>query len=241
MKSMLEIVRDKAVRLWDKTGLMEEHVCVNAGPLTVQQAIGEPGMGDLPIQKGKEKLMEATFRGFRGQAFTDHYGDFSGSLGEIAVLPLVTNFNRAIFVASLNAVMNALGKTWGTIHCKDCGPRDCAQAMPGFIRQTYGAVRVVIIGFQPAMAESLSREMAVRLLDLDPENIGQIKRGVLVEGPESAADVLHWAELLVVTGSTLANDSIDHFLIDKPVLFYGTTIAGAANLMRWDRFCPQSR
>jgi hypothetical protein len=240
MQSILEIVRDKATGLWEENGLMEENVTVNAGPLTVKQAIGEPDMGDFPIQKGKEKLMEACFRGFRGQAFTDHYGDFSGKLVEIAALPLVTNFNRAIFVASLNAVMNALGKADGTIHCKDCGPKDCAQAMPGFIQQAYGVGRVAIIGFQPAMAESLSREMEIRLLDLDPDNIGQIKRGVLVEGPESAADVLQWAELLVVTGTTLANDSIAHFLIDKPVLFYGTTIAGAASLMHWDRFCPQS-
>lgn len=240
MQSILEIVRDKGARLWEEHGLMEENVTVKAGPLTVKQAIGEPGMGDFPIQKGKEKLMEAVFRGFRGQAFTDEYGDFSGKLAEIAALPMVTNFNRAIFVATLNAVMNALGKTRGTIHCKDGGPRDCAQSMPDFIQQTYGVRRVAVIGFQPAMAESLSRELEIRLLDLDPDNIGQIKRGVLVEGPESAADVLQWAELLVVTGTTLANDSIGQFLIDKPVLFYGTTIAGAASLMQWDRFCPQS-
>lgn len=240
MQSILELVRDRGARVWEEHGLMEESVTVTAGPLTVKQAIGDPGMGDFPIQKGKEKLMEACFRGFRGQAFTDHYGDFSGRLAKIAALPMDSNFNRAVFVATLNAVMNALGKAGGTIHCKDCGPKECARAMPGFIRQTYGVRRVAIIGFQPAMAESLSRELEIRLLDLDPDNIGQVKRGVLVEGPESAADVLQWAELLVVTGTTLANDSIGRFLTGKPVLFYGTTIAGAASLMQWDRFCPQS-
>ncbi|MUM78509.1 hypothetical protein GKC30_12770 [Pseudodesulfovibrio sp. F-1] len=240
MESTLKTVWNKGVRLWADHGLMEEEVMVSAGPLTVQQAIGDPGGGDYPIQQGKERLVEASFRGFRGQAFTDHYGHFCGTLAEIANLPLTTNYHRAVFIATLNAVMNALGKVGGTIHCKDCGPERCARAMPDHIRRTYGVGRVTIVGFQPAMAERLGGELDIRLLDLDPDNIGQVKRGVLVEGPESAAQALDWAELLVVTGTTLVNDSIGRFLVGRPVLFYGTTIAAAASLMQWDRYCPQS-
>jgi uncharacterized protein (DUF4213/DUF364 family) len=77
------------------------------------------------------------------------------------------------------------------------------------------------------------------VLDLDPDNVGTEKRGVLIEGAEAQEDVIAWADLLLVTGTTLVNDTIDAFLGDKPVLFYGSTIAGASALMGWDRFCGQ--
>lgn len=240
MKSALEAVREKAIRLWKSKGLMEECVTITAGPLSAEQAIGNPAGGDFPIQKGKEKLMEASFRGSRGQAFTEKYGCYSGPLSEIAALPMNDNFNRAVFVSTLNAVMRSLGMTEGTVHCRDSGPAECSECMAEHIRDRFGSSKVTMVGFQPAMAEALNQHTEMRLLDLDPDNVGRIKRGVLVEGPESAEDALNWAEALLVTGTTLANNSIDAFLADKPVVFYGTTIAGAADLMHWERFCPRS-
>jgi len=80
----------------------------------------------------------------------------------------------------------------------------------------------------------------MRVLDLDPDNIGQTRHGAYIEGGEAADEVLEWADMLLVTGTTLANGSIDMFLTNKPVIFYGTTIAGAASIMGWDRFCPCS-
>lgn len=213
---------------------------MSAGPLTVKEAIGTPEETDFPIQQGKEKLMEAIFRNERGQAFTDDYGNYSGTLREVASLPFDNNFNRAVFVSTLNAVSRSLGKAEGTIHCKDEGPKQCAQHVFDHIKETYGTCRITIIGFQPALAEALNKKTEIRLIDLDPDNIGQTKRGVLVEGGEATQDAIEWCDLLLVTGTTLANSSIDLFLTDKPVLFYGTTISGAAALMGWDRFCPQS-
>lgn len=75
------------------------------------------------------------------------------------------------------------------------------------------------------------------MFDLDPENIGQKKQGVLIEGPDATDDAIDWCDLLLITGTTVANGSIELFLNRKPILFYGTTIAGAAELMGWDRFC----
>jgi len=95
-------------------------------------------------------------------------------------------------------------------------------------------------GFQPALIKALSGEFEIRVLDLDPDNIGQLKHGAYIEGGEATDDVLGWADVLLVTGTTLANGTIDMFLTDKPVIFYGTTIAGAASVMGWDRFCPCS-
>ena len=240
MKSTLGIVRDKALDLWREKDILNESITVVAGPLTVKEAIGEPEEKDFPIQQGKEKLMEAVFRGEKGQAFTDHYGNYSGTLAEVAALPLTNNFHRAVFVSTLNAVSRALGMADCTIHCKDAGPKLCSGQICEYLKEKYGAKHVTIIGFQPALAEAVDKELRVRLVDLDPDNVGQVKRGVLVEGAESTQDAIDWCDLLLVTGTTLANDTIGHFLTGKPVLFYGTTISGAAALMGWDRFCPQS-
>ncbi len=52
----------------------------------------------------------------------------------------------------------------------------------------------------------------VRVLDLDPDNIGKTKYGVLIEDGEKDLDeVLNWAEVLLVTGSTVVNGTIVNF------------------------------
>jgi Domain of unknown function (DUF364). len=241
MPSVLELVRDKALESWTAEGILGESVQVVAAPLTTEQAIGRPGYGDFPIQKGKERLMEARFRNARGQAFTDHFDHYAGTLGEVAALPLDSNFSRAVFVATLNAVMSSAGQAANTIHCRDAGPGECAAGLPGFITNRFGSPRIALVGFQPAMIGALSQSVELRVLDLDPDNVGQVRRGALVEGTDKTAEVLAWADVLWVTGTTLANDSISSFLLDKPVVFYGTTIAGAAALMGWERYCPCSQ
>jgi hypothetical protein len=234
----LEKVRERAVAIWNAAGLMDESVEVTAAPLTVEQAIGKPEGHDFPIQKGKEKLMEARFKGARGQAFTDTYGNYSGKLSDIARLDLTERRSQAVFVATLNAVMRSLDRAGGTIHCKDTGPAECASRIAAHIREKHGSPKIGMAGYQPAMIKALSGEFEMRVLDLDPDNIGQVRHGVRIEGGEATADVLAWADLLLVTGTTLANGTIDLFLTGKPILFYGTTIAGAADIMCWRRYCP---
>lgn len=237
----LDSIHAQALSHWKDLNILQEKIVVSAKPLTAEEAIGNPDDTDYPIQQGKEHLMEATFNGHKGQAFTGSRGTFSGTLADIAALPLTNDFNRAVFVASLNAVTSAYDNITNTIHCKDNEPKQCAQQLREYIQNKYGECRITIIGFQPAMTEALQSDFEVRLVDLDPKNIGQVKRGVLVEGKESTSDAVQWADLLLVTGTTLANNSIDLFLTDKPVIFYGTTIAGAAPYMNWERFCPMSK
>ncbi len=236
----LEQVRARAIAVWEEAGLMDQSVHVTAAPLTVEEAIGKPEGQDFPIQKGKEKLMEADFNGAKGQAFTDTYGNYEGRLADVAALNLNEAMPRAIFVATLNAVMRGLNRAECTIHCKDAGPKECSQRIVDHVRARHGAPKIGMVGYQPALIGALSGSFAMRVLDLDPDNIGQTRHGALVEGGESTEDVLAWADLLLVTGTTLANGSIDLFLGRAPVIFYGTTIAGAASIMGWERFCPCS-
>jgi hypothetical protein len=54
--------------------------------------------------------------------------------------------------------------------------------------------------------------------------------------------VLARCDLILATGSTISNGTIKNFLRpDKPCLFYGTTLSGAAYLMGWNRYCACAR
>ena len=237
---MLETVRRKALELWEENNLLGESIAIKARTLTVHEAIGDPEGVDFPLQKGKERLMEADFRGAKGQAFTDQFGDFTGTLADVASMPLENNFRRAVFVASVNATVRGLGLCDRTIHCRDKEPGECAGKFRTFISERYGDVRITQIGFQPKIIQSLAERFSLRVLDLDPDNIGTIQYGTRIEGPAQKDEALAWADLLVVTGSTLANDTVGTFLCDRPAIFYGTTIAGAAALMGWERFCAKA-
>ncbi len=246
MTDIYDELKIKARALWQQHGLLDEPIRVKARALSTHEAIGNPEADDYPIQKGKEKLMQADFKGALGQAFTDHYADFNGTLGEIADMALVNNYRRAIFIAAMNAVSRYLGLVDGTIHCKDEDPVACAGKLVTYIKEHYPqpsdrTLRITQIGLQPRMTEKLSPFFEMRLIDLDPENIGQTKYSVKVEGAEATEDAVGWCDLLLVTGSTIVNGTVGRFIGDKPAIFYGTSIAGAAQALGLTRFCSESK
>lgn len=235
---MHDIIREKFIKLIKEHGLEGEEVIVKATALSAEQAIGNPEDKDYPLVRGVERLMQAEFRGSRGQAFTDRYGNFSGRLVDIANMELNNNFRRAIFISSLNAVMNHLGLINQTVHCKDKQPRECAAELASYIEENYGQPKIAMVGFQPRMVEALTRQFEIRVTDMDQANIGQGKFGVKIDDPSRTKENLEWCDIALVTGTTIVNDTIDQFLTDKPVIFYGVTIAGAAELQGLNRFCP---
>ena len=240
MPDVYDELKRKAVKILDASGLMGEKVRVRARALSTAEAIGNPEGDDFPIQKGKERLVQAEVRGAYGQAFTDRFGDYTGTLEEILAAPLINNYRRAVFTSATNAALRHLGLIDNTVHCRDQGPGQCALQLSDHIQNRFGNVRIAQIGFQPRMVELLARKHDIRALDMDPDNIGSRKYGVLIESPEVTEAVMSWADLLVVTGTTLVNGTLPVFLGTKPVIFYGTTIAGAAYLMGWERFCACS-
>jgi len=240
MYDVYKTLRKSFFDVCESQNLLSEPVQIKARVLSSEEAIGNPETDDFPIQKGKERLMQAEFGTGTGQAFTDRYGDFSGKLSEVIDMPLENNFRRAVFVASLNAVLDYLNEVQGTIHCKDNGPTLCATELAHYLKRRYGRLKITQVGFQPRMVEHLAKAFDYRILDMDPDNIGTRKFDTLVEGPESTTDAVTLADLLLVTGTTLVNGTIHDFLSYKSILFYGTTITGAAHLMNWDRFCVES-
>jgi len=240
MSDLYEELKKRSLEVIEKNNLTSKNVKIKARALSPEEAIGNPEGSDFPIQKGKEKLMQASFFNALGQAFTDRYGDYEGTLGEVLQMPLTNNYKRAIFISTLNAVLRHLHMLNKTVHCRDSQPEQCASELIQYIKKRYGDVKIAQVGFQPRMVESLASEFSLRVLDLDPDNIGTKKFQVTIESPDNTEDIIEWADLLLVTGTTLVNNTIGRFMGEKPVLFYGTTIAGSASLMNWEHFCPCS-
>ncbi len=222
--------------------ILNEKIEVEVKTLKPEEAIGTPERKDFPILKGKEKMIQADFRGYKGQAFTDMPGKFSGTIYDILNIKLETNFDRSVLIASLNAVCSYLKICDRTVHCKDEEPEECARLCVEYINENYGSPKIALIGLQPAILHRLAEKFDVRVLDLDKDNIEKIKYGVEVEdGDEKTDEVLKWCDLILATGSTAANNSITNYINDKPVLFYGTTIAATACFKDLNRFCPCSK
>jgi hypothetical protein len=223
--------------------LIEEHnlgaddVMVRTKLLSVDEAIGNPEDRDYPLIKGRARIMQAEFRGACGQAFTDMFGNFDGKLIDIANMELKNNYRRAIYIASLNAVMRSLGMIEQTVHCKDNDPRECSLKLADYVAEKYGSPRIAMVGLQPRMVEALSQKFDIKVTDLDAANIGAEKYGVTIYGPEKTKEHLEWCDLAITTGSTIVNNTIGDFLGGKPVIFFGVTISGAARLLGLEKFC----
>ncbi|SMB99659.1 Putative heavy-metal chelation [Thermanaeromonas toyohensis ToBE] len=234
----LEDIRGKFSELVAANGLQREEIqVINARPLTPEEAIGRPERDDFPLLKGKEVMMEALFLGNRGQAFTDMPGNFRGTIEDVLALPLKNNFERAVFVATLNAVMRYLKLVDKTVHCRDKEPGQCARQLVTYIRERFSHPRIAFIGLQPAMVINLSECFPLRVVDLDPDNIGQKKGKVIVEDVSHTPEILDWCDIIVATGTTAVNDTITLLLGQKPIIFYGVTIAGIAYLAGFERYC----
>ena len=219
--------------------IADERITVlSARTLTTKEAIGEPERDDFPLMRGKEFMIEADFQGAKGQAFTDMPGNYEGSVRDVLSLDPTDNFQRAIFVATLNAVMRHENLIEQTIHCRDKEPGLCAEKLVTYMKDRYGDPRIALIGYQPAMAASLSRAFALRIVDLDEDNIGKERAGVIVDGPEATPEVIDWCDVILSTGSTAVNGSLGKFLNGKPVVFFGVTVAGIAALCGFERYCP---
>ncbi len=234
---MYEIIKREFTKIITESGLESETVVVKAAPLSPEEAIGNPEDRDYPLVTGRERLMQAEFRGCLGQAFTDMYGNFSGRLSDIVTMDLQNNFRRAIFISSLNAVMRYLGLVTKTVHCKNNEPPECSQELVKFVERNYGNPKIAFIGFQPRMVQALSPRFELRVTDLDKDNIGKEKFGVIVDGTEKTQQNLDWCDLALVTGTTVVNGTFSQFTSSKPVVFYGVTISGVAKLLGLNHYC----
>jgi len=232
-----DILKKEFIKIINENGLELEEVVIKAAPLSPEEAIGNPEDRDYPLIIGKERLMQAELKGSLGQAFTDMYGNFSGRLSDIVEMDLTNNFRRAIFISSLNAVMRHLGLITKSIHCRNEEPRECSHELVKYIEKNYGHPKIAFIGFQPRMVEALSKRFELKVTDMDINNIGSEKFGVKIHDAEKTQEHLDWCDMVLATGTTVVNGTIDQFRVSKPVIFYGITISGVAKLLGLNDFC----
>jgi len=245
---LIERLRGSARTIAMESGLLNSPLMVEISKLPPESAIGDTADRDYPIWKGKEGIVEARLLGGIGQAFSPAPADFSGELGDVLAMDLAGTDeaalrNRGVFVASVNALCSHLGIADQTVHCRDEGPRQCARDLVSVIGSgSPDDSRITLIGCQPRMIEALSSVYRLRVIDLDPDNIGKSFGGVTVECEENTDEALEWCSIALVTGSTLVNGTIDRFVgLKCHTVFYGITIAGAAALLRLHRFCTRAQ
>lgn len=236
--SYYDSLRDFSLILARDNDWLDQEININVRTLSPQEAIGNPEDRDYPLIKGKERMMEADFQGSKGQAFTDMFGKFSCSMREALRMELSNNFRRAIFVSAINALTRRLGLVEKTVHCRDEKPPECARRLSEYVSTNYGNPKIAIVGLQPRMVETLSKNFEVRVTDMDEDNIGRSIFGTTISGPDQTMSNLEWCDVALVTGTTLTNDSMKEFLGAKPTIFYGVTIAAASRVLGLNRFCP---
>ena len=248
--SVLENSKIQLIEIATKNRLLDAYVSVLVKTLTSQEAIGEPGRRDFPIILGKERVEEAEVLGARAHAFTDSPGEFVGDLKEVLNLPLTSNRERSIYVATLNATLKYLNLIENTIHCKDEDPERCGKEIASQLLKKWGKVKVGFIGLNPAIAENLIETFGsenVRVTDLNKQNIHSFKFGVKVwDGNEMTEELIKQSDVILITGTTFINGTFDHIMLcvqhyRKDYLIYGVTGAGICKLLGHNRICPYSR
>ncbi len=246
--TVLDQCRDKMRDLVAARHLDDVAVAVLAKPLSPEEAIGSPTRRDYPILEGKERVIEATILGARGQAFTDSPSNFSGQLRSVLALPLTSNRNRAILIATMNALMHSLDEINGVLHCKDEAPERCAAEIAQTARRS-DAQKVGLIGFNPSIADALVRDLgadAIRITDLNPRNIGKCRFGVTIwDGRTETEQLISDCDLIIVTGTTLVNGTFDEILRlthehRKRLVVFGITAAAVCKFMGFERWCLQA-
>jgi hypothetical protein len=243
---MRSVILEKLRQAWSEKimehDLGHDQVTIQVRPLKPEEVIGKPTRNGYPLLRGKEVMIQADLRGTVGQAFTDQPSSYAGQLAQLSKLPADTNATRALLVAGINATYAFLGSVKGTRHCRDSGPETCAAGIADHLAQSHDLeTKVLLIGFQPAITSHLAKMFRMfRVTDMDPENVGKIKEGVAVEPHEHNMKAIEWSDIVLATGSTLVNGSIDDIVVwtrDKPLYFYGVTIGAAAYELNLNRVC----
>lgn len=241
----------------DAHGLWDEEVAcellvrgVPRGPLPGAKA--GTGYLELPskeyaLARGREVLLRARFRSSYGDAFTDEPKTFKGKLSDLRGAILGDKPERAIFLATLNAVFSSLGLIEGSVHCRGRDPERCGAKLVDYILQNFGRdVVVAHIGYQPGHVEACSRWFEGQVTDLDPENIGKVRFGRVIRSGSENEEVIRSSDVACITGSALVNGSLSQLLEwcerygTEPIV-YGVTASSAARILKLRHYCPYAR
>lgn len=246
LNKSIEIIREK---LKEKNFPMDTVVTSRA--MGVEEALGDPSpYKDFALQRGVEKLMDVEIDGHHGQSFTSSPCNWRGTVGEALSMDIDNDRNRALSIGVINSLSSLLGLSANTVHCRDQGPQLCGEDIAKWATENTGSQDVIgIIGYQPAILSNLVKALGadrVRILDLNPANIGQVLHQVTVwDGDKDLDTMADLVSICLATGSSLVNNTADSIQETfrsrgKDLIFFGTTISGPAALLGLKHICPKS-
>lgn len=240
-KELFDLIIEKFLAVPGMQDIINEKIEVKAKSLSPEEAIGITDRKDYPILTGTDVMIEATYKGAKGQAFTSAPADFTGTLSDILKLDYMNDDQAAgLLVATINAVLGSMGICDRMVHCRNEGPKMCGIEIGDYVKSKYADKKILVVGYQPSIIENLTkRGLNVRALDLDPKNVGFERCGIVIEhGVDDMDDAKEWAEVILCTGSTVCNGTIvDYLDTGKQTYFFGTSLAGVAALLGLPRLC----
>jgi hypothetical protein len=247
---ILDEGREKLLRVPGVGDLLDAPVVVEVRPVRRQGTRGPGGNGGTAAVTGERVLIEAAVDGTTGEAFADSAEEFSGSLREAFEVPLDTESNRAVFLATANAALHRLGHLDEATHCREHLGRTCGDQIASIIWDRWGDVPVALIGLNPRIAESLIETFGpanIRLADLDPEKVGTVLLGVEIRDAEKDIEtIMQQARIAVVSGTLMVKGAFDRVHDEarrrrRFLAVYGATGAGICSLLEINRVCPNAR
>ncbi len=250
--SILKEAIERFRKIVESNNLLNNPINIKTEYPKPEETVEKPINNNHLLLEGREVLIEANFFNAKSHVFTDEPSNFEGTIKDALALPLTSNKNRAVVVATINAVLRHLDKITGTIHCKDEESKECAYEMAERLYNRWGEhLTIGIIGLQPDIARTMIKRFSkgnVQITDLDSDNIGKEFDGVtILDGKKYTNRVVANNFLALVTGSVVVNETIDDILEisrqnnkNRIVIFFGTTIAGVDKLMNLRRMCFKS-
>ena len=191
-----------------------------------------------------EYCVTATLLGIKGEAYTEEPENFSGTLEEALRIAPTEKGISAVTVAALNAAMSYLNLAPGTFPEGEEASVLYADQLCRFVKKNFGTDNIVLVGYDGYLVKRFMEEgFSFWTMDRDPDNITQDRfHHVVVNNAKRMRESSFiWGKYFIVTGSTLCNGTILHYLnTDKEVLFYGITCAGAATLLNLPWFLPNN-
>jgi uncharacterized protein (DUF4213/DUF364 family) len=201
---------------------------------------------DSAEPNGKEVVLIAEYAGVIGECLTGFVpasAQFAGTLSQVLELDIENNpYERSIYIACVNAVMNKHRHADDCVSCSEDKRDKCAEYIAHHYKKNNGKVNILLVGYHPQILKGLAENFPVRLLDMNPDNIGKTYFNVTAEDGADFADATQWADVILCNGSSLSYGTITSYInLPKDVNFYGTTIAGCARVFQLKRLCPYSK
>lgn len=222
--------------------LLDERVSVTVSKEPEQTL--RPENEPLSTVARPEYCVTAELCGTKGEAYTEEASSFSGTLKEALEIPPSEKGISAITAAALNAAICYLGLAPGAFPEGEEARVAYADALCRYVTEHFGKSNIILVGYDGYLVKRFMEEgLDFWTMDLDPANITQNRfhHVVVNNAKRNRESSFVWGKSFLITGSSLCNGTILHYLnSEKELLFYGITIAGAATILKLPWFSPEN-